>query len=243
MRQMREEMVDWLRRLRPRVTNDITYFELRDALDQRGCPICWLARRTEGRYLRALMREGVMDPDTRDRVRRAGGFCPAHGTDLAEGGDALGAAIIGQDLVGAWRSRLAETPDPPGRRHPHPGLSEPAADCPACAESQAAAGRYLLALAECAVEPEVAERLAGWDGLCLPHFRSLLALEPGQHERGVVLAAQEAALQRLGRELAEFIRKRDYRFAGEPFGAEADSWQRALRLLSGGRPPEKKERL
>jgi hypothetical protein len=34
-------------------------------------------------------------------------------------------------------------------------------------------------------------------------------------------------------ELAEFIRKNDYRYANEPSGGERDSWLRALRALGG----------
>jgi hypothetical protein len=40
-------------------------------------------------------------------------------------------------------------------------------------------------------------------------------------------------LERLRDQLSEIVRKHDYRFRDEAYGAEADSWQRALALLSG----------
>jgi len=42
-------------------------------------------------------------------------------------------------------------------------------------------------------------------------------------------------LESLHRELAEFIRKNDYRFKDEGFGTESDSWKRAVHKLTGDR--------
>ena len=50
-----------------------------------------------------------------------------------------------------------------------------------------------------------------------------------------VLAAQQAHMQRLQDELQEFIRKLDYRFGREPYGREADAWQRVVALYVGVR--------
>ncbi len=51
-----------------------------------------------------------------------------------------------------------------------------------------------------------------------------------------LVAAQRAIWSRLNDELEEFLRKNDYRFQKEPFGAERDSWQRAISALSGQLP-------
>jgi hypothetical protein len=53
-----------------------------------------------------------------------------------------------------------------------------------------------------------------------------------------LVAAQRAIWSRLNDELEEFLRKNDYRFQKEPFGAERDSWQRAISALSGQLPAQ-----
>jgi hypothetical protein len=50
-----------------------------------------------------------------------------------------------------------------------------------------------------------------------------------------VLTAQQVHLQTLQAELHAFIRKLDYRFARQPYGREADAWQRVVALYSGVR--------
>ena len=46
-------------------------------------------------------------------------------------------------------------------------------------------------------------------------------------------AWQLAIYRGLHGQLAEFIRKHDHRFSQEPFGAEKDSWTRAVAALAG----------
>ncbi len=73
-------------------------------------------------------------------------------------------------------------------------------------------------------------------GLCLPHL--LLALRHGTSETGLerLLTQQLADWRALDQQLAEFIRKHDYRFRLEGLtGQEHDVWRRALYTLSGER--------
>ena len=74
------------------------------------------------------------------------------------------------------------------------------------------------------------------DGLCLPHFRDVLAQPAPGPAPALLVAAQGAIWSRLDGELEEFLRKSDYRFQKEPFGAERDSWQRAVSAVSGQLP-------
>jgi DNA-binding transcriptional MerR regulator len=72
-------------------------------------------------------------------------------------------------------------------------------------------------------------------GLCLPHLRRALALarDPAAFER--LLAITQEKMAELAGELDEFIRKNDYRFSQEGFGAEGDSWRRAIAWMVGAR--------
>ena len=77
------------------------------------------------------------------------------------------------------------------------------------------------------------EALRASEGLCLPHLRSALeqVREIGACEQ--LLSIHRARLETLESELAEFIRKNDYRFKAEGFGKEGDAWLRAVGLIAG----------
>ena len=77
--------------------------------------------------------------------------------------------------------------------------------------------------------------LAASAGLCLVHVRAALALASNAAAFDFLRDDARQHLARLAAELAEYIRKNDYRFAGEAFGAEGDSWQRALAAMVGTR--------
>ena len=50
-------------------TKFMSYFNLRDALAQPGCPICTLVERVSSRYLDSLLYERVNDVGTREDLR------------------------------------------------------------------------------------------------------------------------------------------------------------------------------
>lgn len=238
--------MNWLRHWTSQGDKDTTYFEVQESLEKPGCPICTLDSQAEARYLQSLFREGITDPDIRDKVRAAGGFCMHHAGLIVDGGNPLGTAILGQDLVANWRKLIEGTWSQTGSQRTarlQAALPDPRLSCPACAAVSAAEHRYLRALLEMADKPEVQPRLESGAGLCLPHLLEAAAISTPQAGLHALLQAQSASLKRLEIELAEFIRKKDYRFAGEPFGAEADAPERAVRLLSGYRSRPTKERL
>jgi hypothetical protein len=81
-------------------------------------------------------------------------------------------------------------------------------------------------------EPEVAAGYVAAGGLCLPHLQAVLG-QASEAAARTLAEWQATAYRRLRDELDELIRKHDYRFAGEPIGAEADSWQRAVAQIVG----------
>jgi Family of unknown function (DUF6062) len=79
-------------------------------------------------------------------------------------------------------------------------------------------------------------------GLCLPHLKRLLPmLEPKR--QAIILEHQRDRLDHLKAELAEFIRKSDYRFRDEVIGGEGDSYKRAADLVKGKHRAENKKDL
>ncbi len=60
------------------MSRTMSYYDLRDALGQPGCPVCRLTARDADRYLDGLLWEHVNDPGVRVQVREAQGFCRDH---------------------------------------------------------------------------------------------------------------------------------------------------------------------
>lgn len=215
---------------------DTPYFELRDALQAGGCPLCRLGRRAATRYIDTLNYEGVNDPGLRNTLRNAHGFCHRHAWEWTRmRGSPLGVAIVYQnlvrDLIETLEGREPVVTRARGRRRGKERLAA-AEVCPACRFEEEAAQRYCLTLLAHLDEPGLADAYAQAGGLCLPHLRALLA-EADDAQARTVEGWQLAIYRALHGELAEFIRKHDHRFSHEPFGAEKDAWTRAVASLAG----------
>ena len=93
-----------------------TYFELLESMEAEAqsrranlrhvCPICHLTLEAVGRYLDQLSLENVNDIPTRLAFRAAGGFCNRHTYQWAELHDALGTAILYEDLLREANKRI-----------------------------------------------------------------------------------------------------------------------------------------
>jgi hypothetical protein len=195
-----------------------TEHEVLDALALPECAICALNRRCMDGWVDSLLREGVTNIGSRLRFREAGGLCGDHSRLLEERGNPLGVAILMYDLF------TEASPAQIGKRA--------AVRCEACHFLRETEARYVDALAGALVWTESRERFAASQGLCIPHVRRLLRRARRPAETWVRMACA-THLEPLTAELAEIIRKNDYRFRGEEWGPEADAWKRALARWSG----------
>ncbi len=225
--------------------HDPVYHNLLEALSNPGCAVCTLTRDNAHRYLETLLYENVNDGGTRAVLRSSHGLCRRHAAEAAELHDALGLAIIYHDIASTVSRDLKRaTPmrvpapallrresDRPGQ----PALRRPAAHrpCPACAVENDVAESSLQMLVQHVAQEEMARAFATSHGLCLPHLRRALALAEEPIVIETLLRKQQQVLDSLVADLAEFIRKHNYRFAHQSFGAERDAWRRAIALLAG----------
>lgn len=90
-----------------------TYYELMERFEEAGrrvdrqvCPICQLTKEGVMRYLGSLSYENVNDPQERAGLRAAGGFCNRHGWQWYSLKDALGTAIIYEDVARLFLQKL-----------------------------------------------------------------------------------------------------------------------------------------
>ena len=72
-------------------------------------------------------------------------------------------------------------------------------------------------------------------GLCLPHLRRALERLRDEASFDFLVEVSTEKLRALEAGLDEFIRKNDYRFAGEGFGPEATSWREVIAMMVGER--------
>jgi len=185
------------------------------ALAEPGCPVCRCLEAETRRNLAAFLREQTMDPEGRAALRRAGGFCGWHTGLLREAAAGiLSVALVAEDLLQG---------EPPRR-----------VACPACAVLRDRVGIYLEALLEGPASPALRAALAAGPGVpCRPHLRGARALAPADPRVAALEDAIAPRLARLGRALAGFIAKQDYRSPAPPNAEEARAWSEALEHLAG----------
>jgi len=227
------------------------YYNLQDAFAEKGCPICRLCSQAVDRYLEHLLYESVNDFEVRRSIRQSQGFCKKHAWQLVQRGDLLGIAIIHQDVIrniqrmlqreqrqrqrlsGAhWLRRMLPAQVAQAAHRLATRLA-PTRECPACRKRVEVQDAYLETLLQHCGDRQL---LAAWrasEGLCWPHVQCAVNLIR-QEETLLLLIQQELAhLGSLGSELREFIRRHDYRLGSRGFGAESDSWVRAIAKVSG----------
>jgi hypothetical protein len=226
--------------------------ELIAACQQPGCPLCRLVQAGVYHYLQNLFYESVNDIGLRQQLRRSLGFCSQHARDSLQPGvgDALGVSIIYNDVFTNLLRRLPEA----GRSTPSQAnlfsrlrvnrsitasvqqlldVLEPQAACPACNQQEELERVFCPALGAHLEDKALSQVFQAGDGLCLPHLRRValdVKSESGWH---ILVGSTRARLESMQAQLAEFIRKNDYRFHGESIGAERDAWQRAVRKVVG----------
>ncbi len=199
-----------------------TYEALLAACQQESCPICHMEHDADLRYLDRLFYELVNDYKTRLLLRASLGFCSEHALMAMDElkGKALGVTIIYDDMLRLVLEGLS-TPQ---------NLLKNLKTCPACENRKELTGHTLSELSKTILQPAMQAALRSSQGLCLGHLHQALEHLRVPEKRKVLVDLQRDIIEKLRVELAEYIRKNDYRFTGESFGPERDAWRRAVRL-------------
>jgi hypothetical protein len=230
-----------------------SYHDVIEACAGPGCPLCRLSNEAVDGYLDAILYESVNDPAVRDRLRQSLAYCNTHAWRLpGHGGAALGIAIVYRDMLAHVANNLGGARYQPGgllqRAGEALGSARPAtateavvrelaprAECPAC-EHRDRMEEIVLTTTLDAVhqgDESMQTALLASASMCLPHLRRALSRVRSQAAFEFLQRLGAQSMGALLAELDEFIRKNDYRFRGEGFGAEGDSWRRAIAMLAG----------
>lgn len=214
-----------------------TFHEIKDALlGTKGCALCSLERTAIGRWFDSFLYEHVNDYGLRARLLESRGYCPRHAHRLLEFQDGLGIAILYKDQVSLLLEFLEKSGTARQRWSLKPRQAagwQPGTGCPACSEEAAVRERFAVAFVEGLADPELRQAFEGSTGLCAPHVSTVLGHVRSAETRTYFLQSQRAKLEKLREELSEYVRKSDHECRNEAFGEEADSWNRAVRLLTG----------
>jgi hypothetical protein len=167
------------------VAKHINFFELSKAAAKPGCPLCRLVNDRAEWYIDNLLFEHVADRGFRALHRASGGFCSFHSRNLVSFRDGLAVAILSRDILEDRMTsfRRKKSWKPKGR-------------CPICIEKEHIEEEYLSFLAACETgnacragngsdggtpeERELREAILSSDGLCAPHYNSLLFTPKGR---------------------------------------------------------------
>jgi hypothetical protein len=223
--------------------------DLIEALQRPGCALCYLAHQKSQRYVETLLDNAVTDVDQRDAWRRAKGFCYWHAGMATTVPQAAGSlAILYADVLrhetehlatlrpallpARWQSWLLR-PRLAKRVQHWLKVWQQRDACPACRLWQEQEQLCLAVFLDDWHDPTLQTAFTQSRGLCVRHLTHLIAHGRTHPHLPACLAAQQEHLQALQAELQEFIRKLDYRFAREPYGSEADAWQRVITLFVG----------
>lgn len=224
----------------------IGYFKLTDAFGRPGCPVCRCVDDDSRGYLDALLYEQVTDPDMRRAIRASWGFCNWHTWMLLELENAIfGAAILYEDLVQLVLRRteqLGGSQERRGwfatlmRRKRRPAVVEGyrgRAACSACATAVDTEHRCLETLVRFINDDNFRAACAGSDGLCVPHLLTAVEAHAAHPQVELLIELTREKWTSVGRDIASFVRKHDYRNREPYTEAEAASYRRAFEMLVG----------
>lgn len=199
-----------------------------EILQSDRCPLCFLLHDYIHEHLKSVMEESVTDPSTRQALFDSRGFCRRHAWQAVQQGKSLGMAIIYGSLLDKGLKDLSPQPSrwKKNRRKP----------CPLCRSEEKREESQVrqFALAWCQSE-KLRKDFSAKGVLCLNHLEKTLAQKMDPAGRKMLYETGKKALERLMKDLNEFLEKQDYHRSHESLGRERDAWIRAVRMVAGER--------
>jgi hypothetical protein len=221
------------------------YYDVLERLERPGCPICALVLHAEQQYRESLLYEFSLDEGVHRAFRQGRGLCNHHSWQLVhQHSYSMGvAALFGSALDEVLEKMASPIPSAPGlgiAQWLHHSLNyrladrlEPEEPCMLCVNVQETESRYVQTFADYWSMAALQTAFRASDGLCLPHLRDVLRRLDTASARQQLVDIQRAKWRALQSQLTQFQIKSAFNYVGEPMGAEADSWKRAVARVTG----------
>lgn len=201
------------------------YFDLREAMERDGCPLCRLLAKDVQNYLSNMLYENVNDADVRSMLRQSFGLCRVHSQVLTKLGDPLGIAILYKDILEEIYRVLSTD-----KLHRLSSSTE----CPACSYRERFEKLYIETLADNLHDAELKQHFEKSRGLCMNHLSSLIERIADDATKEWLLLLHGRNLDTMRSSLSEYVRKQDIQFKNEPVSPEEESsCEKAITFLVG----------
>lgn len=217
--------------------------EMRRVLLDEECPLCVLRGEDEVRNLYGLLHEGLSNAPYLERLSRAGGFCRDHAWALQrleerDWHDGLTNASFERPLLAEAIEQIERLPMT-AKAVRRARQDRTLAPCPACQARAQMEQIRAATFAEAMQDPELAGLSAQRKlGLCMPHFRLVWNQKMPDETRRFLAETQRRQLRGLLVELDQYLRKHHWHVKEIPLPEEAESWRRAVAMLSGQAPDD-----
>ncbi len=183
-------------------------------LDPVGCLLCTYEKHQARRYLLGIANDGINDPPLRIRLRSKGGFCGRHTEAFVDEARVLSSAILLEAMLGhrLERARFGKRPI--------------TVNCEACEVEFRTRDNIAKSIKRSREDTALVDYLFNSE-LCVGHLELICQQLPEPSRHRFVDKHFQLMLN-----LAEVIRKHDYRFVSEGISEEeTQSVKQALNLL------------
>jgi hypothetical protein len=214
---------------------NISHIHVLDAVEKsKTCPLCDLDNASVQKYITDMLYESVNDRGLRKKLGKQKGFCTFHGELLLKHGDALGIAILHTDQI----QLLLDYLDNAGsifskiKKADHTAWTDHSG-CIICEVRRGAEKQHVGVFLELMDDDIMKNYLEKFPGFCAKHLFKVMAMSNNPDHVKYLLKLHKERYKSLLADLKELCRKNDYRFRTEASGKEADSWQKAVHIVSG----------
>ena len=199
--------------------------QIDERLNDVGCPVCELTKKSVNDYIDTLFYESVNDPGERRDFINGQGYCSKHLYMIEEHLDThpdlgiLGANILYSDLFELLEKAIDDENIKIGN------------GCKLCEIEKNAQKRYLEIFADYISDPSRLDKYKNSISMvCLKHVQMLKKIKSVDFSS--FLEVQKEKLHYLKKAMEEFIRKSDYRNSREPISRiEGEGWKIMSKFL------------
>ncbi len=157
--------------MKKKVTKHLSYYDVIEALDKEGCPVCNLTKKGIEDYYDSLIYEYINDMNFRDTFRLDKGFCQYHAHKFLTYNDGLAVALPYRDLL---FDTLKDLKKP---NHNKKSKNELQNDkCMICRREEDLQKTYIDIIIDYIEDEEFVSAFTKSDGLCVAHYKMTLSM-------------------------------------------------------------------